>query len=347
MKRIAQEDLDEILSRTEHYWRELARGRIFLTGCTGFFGVWILECLLAAREKWGLRFDLSLLSRNPEAFLGVYPQFAGLSGVQFVRGDVVSFPSPDGAFSHVVHGAATRAHETFHHEPPLAKFQTVAMGTRRVLDFCVEKKVESVIYLGSGAACGRQPENVLLMPEDGAVAPDTMNPHAALGHAKRVAEFFCAAYALEHDLKIKIARCFSFVGPHLPLDIHYAIGNFIRDGIEGRAIKIKGDGQPVRSYLYMTDLVIWLLTILFNGAPLRIYHVGSEDGRSIGELAATVGQCFDPAVPVERAAEQQAAPPTASPDRYVPSTQRARTELGLEQTVSLADAIRRTIKFHI
>jgi len=346
MKRIASSDLDHILDCTEAYWRELSQGRIFLTGCTGFFGIWILESFIAAERRFGVSFDLTLLTRNQDAFLKGHPQFSGRSGFCFVRGDITSFCFPEGGFSHVIHGATTRDRETFNNEPPLGKFQTVAMGTRRVLDFCVEKKVDSMIYLGSGAAYGKQAEGVPLMMEDSFVAPDTMNPDLALGHSKRVAEFFCAAYSKQHALKVKMTRCFSFLGPHLPLDIHYAIGNFIRDGLEDRAIKIKGDGLPVRSYLYMSDLVIWLLTILFKGESQRIYNVGSEDARSIAELAEVVGRCFDPEIPVERPAVQQSAPATASPDIYLPSTLRARTELGLEQTVLLEDGIRKTIEFY-
>lgn len=346
MKRISVQDLDHILDRTESCWRELSKARFFLTGCTGFFGVWILESFLRAGQKYGIPFDLTLLTRNPETFLHNHPQFAGRDGFRFVRGDIAAFAFPAGGFSHVIHGATTRAQETFDNEPPLGKFQTVAEGTRRVLDFCVEKKACSMIYLGSGSAYGKQPAGVPLMAEDSLLAPETMNADAALGHSKRVAEFFCAAYAERYSLDIKITRCFSFLGPHLPLDIHYAAGNFVRDGIKGRAIRLKGDGRPVRSYLYMSDLVIWLMTILFKGKSLHIYNVGSENGRSIRELAELVGKSFDPPLPVEQSVIPESAPATAAPDFYVPSTLRARTELGLEETVSLEEGIRKTIEFY-
>ena len=346
MKRIPRLDLDHILDHTEQYWRELAGGRIFLTGCTGFFGIWILEGFLAAERRLGVRFDITLLTRNPDSFLKDHPQFEGENSLHFIQGDIRSFAFPDGSFSHVIHGATTRARETFENEPPLSKFETVAMGTRRVLDFCVDKKSPSLLYLGSGSAYGNQPGGAIQLEEDSPYAPDTLNPEAALGHGKRVAEFFCAAYAKQHSLTIKMTRCFSFLGPYLPLDIHYAVGNFIHDGIEGRAIKIKGDGIAVRSYLYMSDLVIWLLTIFSRGESMRIYNVGSEEAHSILDLAELVSHSFSPAIPIEHSCFQHQSPGTPAANFYIPSTKRARTELGLVQKVSLSEAVKRTIEFY-
>lgn len=62
------------------------------------------------------------------------------------------------------------------------------------------------------------------------------------------------------------------------LNIHFAIGNFIKDAMENRDIIIKGDGRPLRSYLYTADLVIWLLTMLLKSENKSIYNVGGGGG---------------------------------------------------------------------
>ena len=140
-----------------------------------------------------------------------------------------------------------------------------------------------------------------------------------------------------------MARGWAFVGPHLPLDAHFAIGNFMRDGLQSTSIRVNGDGTPLRSYLYAADLAIWLWTMLANGQAGRAYNVGSSQAYSIADIAHVVAACFDPSPKVLVA---QRAPIGAVPSRYIPSVQRARDELRLEPTIALDDAIRRTLSWY-
>lgn len=342
MPPLARADLDHILTHTEGLWEELRGKRIFITGGTGFFGCWLLESFAWANVKLRLNAQAVVLTRHPEAFQTKAPHLARDHAIRLHVGDVRSFEFPDGDFSYIIH-AATESKTTLNDENPLSMLEMIVDGTRHTLEFARHCGARKFLLTSSGAVYGKQPSNLTNVPEDYIGAPDTMKPRSAYGEGKRLAEHLCALYAWKSGIDTKIARCFAFVGPYLPLNIHFAIGNFIRDGLRGGPIQIKGDGTPYRSYLYAADLVIWLWTILVRGVSCRPYNVGSEQEITIVELARAIAGCFQPRVvidifgtpEVDRAAE-----------RYVPSTRRAQSELTLSQTIGTIEAIRRTIAWY-
>ena len=181
------------------------------------------------------------------------------------------------------------------------------------------------------------------MAEDFAGAPWPLQPGVEYGEGKRVAEMLCGMAARRTGMECKIARCFAFVGPHLPLDAHFAIGNFIRDAMAGGPISIQGDGTPMRSYLYAADLTVWLWTMLFRAPSLRTFNVGSGNGLSIRSVAEEVAAAVRPGVEIRVA---RAAAPGAPVHRYVPDVQAVENELGLREGVSLREAIQRTAAWH-
>ena len=337
-------DLDHILAHTEGLWEDLRGKRLFITGGTGFFGCWLLESFVWANDNLDLNASALVLTRNYDAFQKNAPHLAVNPAIRFHIGDVRNYNFPEGEFSHIIHAAATSAVATFNNENPLVKFDTVVEGTRHTLDFAAQCHAMKFLLTSSGAVYGKQPSGMTHVSEDYCGAPDTADPNSAWGEGKRAAECLCALYSRKYGIETKIARCFSFVGPHLPLDIHYAIGNFIRDALNGGPIRVNGDGTPYRSYLYAADLAIWLWTILFKGESCNAYNVGSEEDVTIAELANTVAQSFQKPIEV-RIAESPV--PNRPPERYVPSTKRAQMDLGLRQFIDLRTAIKRTIMQHL
>jgi dTDP-glucose 4,6-dehydratase len=149
-------------------------------------------------------------------------------------------------------------------------------------------------------------------------------------------------YAQEYDFEAKIARCFSFIGPYLPLDGRFAVSDFILDALSERSITVKGDGKSVRTYLYMADLVKWLWRILFIGDACKPYNVGSELPVSIRQLAEAFAEASNPPLGISILNHDISG---VAQNHYVPDTEKARLELGLQQHIPLAVAIQKTLKW--
>ena len=335
-------DLDHVLAHTAPLWEDLRGRRLFITGGTGFFGCWLLESFAWANDRLGLNAEAVVLTRDPAAFAAKHPGLSAHPAIAFHQGDVRSFAFPQGQFSHVIHGA-TEASAALNRDNPLAMIDTITEGTRRTLDFARQCGASRFLLTSSGAVYGTQPPDLTHTQEDYLGAPDCTLAGSAYGEGKRLAELFCTVYGEKYRLEVTVARGFAFVGPSLPLNSHFAIGNFLRDALAGDPIEIGGDGTPFRSYLYAADLAVWLWTILLRGRPGRVYNVGAEEAVSIEGVARSVAARFSPAPPVRVARVAVPGQPAA---RYVPSTARARTELGLEAWIGLDEALRRTIDWN-
>jgi nucleoside-diphosphate-sugar epimerase len=340
---IPQTDLDHILNETRPLWDEMRNKRLFITGGTGFFGCWLLESFSHINRTLSLDAHATVLTRDPTAFAMKCPHLAADPALAFLAGDVRNFSFPEGDFEYIIH-AATEASAKQAAEKPLDMLTTIIDGTERVLDFALTHATRKLLLTSSGAVYGKQPANLTHVPEDYLGGPDPLDPASVYAEGKRISEQMCALQAMHSSMEIKIARCFAFVGPHLPLDTHFAIGNFIGDVLAGRPIRISGDGTPMRSYLYASDLAIWLWTMLFRAPHLIAVNVGSAHDLSILELARVVVQSLDTSIDIHVAKEVI---PGAGIARYVPSVDRARRLLGLNETVDLQEAIRRTAAWYV
>ena len=335
---LPEEDLNHVLTHTRQRWEELRGQRIFVTGGTGFFGRWLLESFAWANRELALGASAVVLTRRPDVFRTEAPHLAACSAIEFLAGDVRSFAFPSGRFTHVIH-AATEASAKLNDEDPLTMLDTIVGGTRRVLDFAAQAGTRKLLLTSSGAVYGKQPSDLTHISEEYPGAPDPLDPKSAYGEGKRMAEHLCVLYAGRHGFEVKIARCFAFVGPHLPLGAHFAIGNFIRDAMAGGPVRVQGDGTPFRSYLYAADLAIWLWTILFKGRSQRAYNVGAAEPITIRETAQAVALVGS--VPLSMTAQELLSGRGGC--RYVPDVRRAMGELGLRTEIPLQEAVCRTV----
>jgi nucleoside-diphosphate-sugar epimerase len=330
---LASADLRQVIGATEPRLRQLAGASILVTGATGWFGVWLLDVLCAADDALRLGLRIIAVSRDPQRFIARHKGFAADTRLEWMQSDVRWLEPSDAGFDYVIH-AATDTSVKSGADDPLQLFETIVDGTRHAIA-AAGSRCKSFLLLSSGAIYGPGRVTATHFAEGETGGPDPSSTKSAYAEGKRAAEQL-GAIAAGTGLPVRIARCFAFVGPHMPFDKHFAIGNFIADAVEGRPIRVKSDGRPLRSYLYMSDLMRALITILIDGVVARPYNVGSDEAITIDELAHRVNRVAGgTGVLIEGAHSDPL-------DRYVPDMTRMRTELGFAQQVSLDNAIAQT-----
>lgn len=343
------EDLELVLEAARAELLTLKGQRILFTGATGFFGKWLTQALIYAQDRLELGSCLVLVTRSRERALADCPWLSGRRDVEFIESDIRQLQEGAyGSFDTIIHGAAAASRD-LNENKPLEMFDTIIEGTRQILRQAYGG--ERFLFISSGAVYGRQPPELLHMPEDFGGAPDPLDPKSAYGEAKRAAEFLCATEARRLGIDMKIARCYAFIGPYLPLDVHFAAGNFMRDILEGKPIRIGGDGTVLRSYLYAADLIVWLIKVLVTGQSLRAYNVGSDEELSIKDLAETIHSVGLDLKPDRKELNEpviveKKPVPGFRPEVYVPNVDRARKELNLRILTPLDVAVRKTIAWH-
>jgi nucleoside-diphosphate-sugar epimerase len=340
---IAPADSAAVVARVGRRWERLRHARLFISGGSGFVGTWLLEGLCQANRLLDLDARAVVLTRDAAGFARVAPELADDGAIDVAVGDVRDFRWPEDGFTHAIHAAAS-SDAALAEACPAEVQSTIVDGTRRMMEFCRARGVERLLVLSSGAVY-RQPA-VAGRPLSEDDLDDWDVPHGdrwVYHRAKRSMESMLQAWGARDAPAVLVARPFSFVGPGLPLDRHFAVGNFVADALSGGPVVVHGDGTPVRSYLYAADMAAWLWTILTDGRPGRAYNVGSERAVTIAETAGIVAA----AALHHRDVRIEGTPAAGGGGSwYVPSTARARAELGVAEWTSLEDAVRRTIAWH-
>lgn len=244
----------------------------------------------------------------------------------------------DSSITHIIHAATD---STIGPQlAPLDRYQQIVTGTQNLLEFAVRNKVKKILLTSSGGVYGPQPQDMLEIPETYCGMPDPLDVNAAYSVGKRAAEHLCALYADKYHIEVVVARCFAFVGQDLPLDVHFAIGNFIRDALYADEIVINGDGSPIRSYMDQDDLALWLMLMLEKGRNGQAYNVGSDQQITIADLAYLVRDLLCPhkAVRIKEICDE-----TNNKSRYVPDLTKSKNELGLNIKISLQESIYKAV----
>jgi dTDP-glucose 4,6-dehydratase len=320
---LAQQDLHLLLANVD--LSSLNNCSLFVTGCTGFIGYWLLLAIDCLNQR-GADIEVTAVSRSSERFFAHYPLFSKAAWLTLIDSDIADLELVQQRFDYLIHGATDTRPERLSDAKSLVN--AAQEGTRRVCEQARHSAIKAMLLISSGAAA----ETV--------GSASTLSPNEAYIFAKQQMEDIAATAAKEAGFELKIARCYAFIGLHLPP--HLAISQFIEDALNGRDIVVKGDGRAIRSYLYAADLAVWLLRLLLQGKNFYPYQVGSDRAIDIKGHAELVvaSLCPDKSVKVLNPISGEDDPR----QRYVPDIRQACQDLEVGVWTDEETAIRQTAR---
>ena len=319
-------------------WYALDGKKIFITGGTGFFGKWWLACYLYAKANLKIKSKITILSRFPDRFLSQFPE-CDIEDISWCTGDIADYTFPEDNFDYILHMARSYAADSV--KDPITQFYSIVIGMKQILEMALRCSKCTVLFISSGAVYGEYSHSVSEnLPSK--VGPTNAANSYIIG--KLAAEQLCALYHKQHSLDVKIARCFSFLGPFLQINTHFAAGNFIYNVIKDEDIIIKSDGSAVRSYMYPSDLINWLMAIMIQGKPITPYNVGSFNQISILDLANSILETSDKNL---RCIVKNDSSAVKHRSFYVPDTSFTEKSLNIKSKINLKQSIQTTINWNV
>jgi dTDP-glucose 4,6-dehydratase len=343
MLNMIQKDCDEVTANSASLLSKLKGECILITGGTGFMGTWLVEIVTFLNDNYNFDTRLILLSERAQNFSAKAPHLALRKDVELIEHDVRNVVEIPDEITFIIH-AASNPDSRIHASDPFKTMYVISKGTDAILNAAIRlPNLKKLLNISSGLIYGHQPLELDTISENFRGGSDCSSVASAYAEAKRFAETLCSVYRSQYKMPIVTARPFAFIGPYQLLDKPWAINNFIRDSLMGGTIRILGDGETVRSYMYPSDMAFWLLRILVDGTSGLAYNVGSPHSVTLQQLTEKIASNF----PVQpKIISRVAGDGILHRSRLVPDVTLAQKNLGLTLKVDINEAIKRTLLWY-
>jgi len=166
---------------------------------------------------------------------------------------------------------------------PTFDIRSNVIDTIRLLELCVHKRIKKVVFISSGGTVYGIPQS-LPVPED-----HPTNPLCSYGIGKLTIEKFLALFDRLHNLDYVIVRPSNPYGERQnPSGIQGVIPVFLNRIARNEGIEIWGDGEIVRDYVFIDDLIEGLYRAAFTETNSKVFNLGSGKGYSLNEILAVI-----------------------------------------------------------
>jgi dTDP-glucose 4,6-dehydratase len=334
MKSLPKADLDIVAKYFQENNINLEKASFLISGVTGFVGSWLLDSLMHINKEFGLKIEITGITRNASK-IDSWIDLASEKNVHIIESDIRRQTKIAGSSTHVVHAAtptttATRAGDLGN------VFESSVIGAKNLLE--IAKKQDTppfFLHTSSGAIYEKSPSSLekipLSWPRQELEPSDVVDNEYA--RAKIETEKLIEAATIEGTVKGINARLFSFMGPRVPLQEHYSIGNFMHSGMYEDEINLSVNPATVRSYEYAADMASTLIYVLGLGQP-GTFHIGSDKGHELLHWAELVGKVFSK--PVKNLSADLAKKPITIP--YIPEHDE-RIPRGLGESILIEEQV--------
>ena len=330
MLNLTGQEMVPIASKLGKTVEELRNSRILVNGATGFIGSWIVNFLEFLNFEFDYKIEIIAPTRNLKNISKNAHRVVGTSYLHLDYRFVNSYNF--GSIDFVFNGA-TSSHKKSGSTDEIGSYAATINSTKNIIINSVRTKSKPrVINLSSGAVY--EPQNSPQLERD---VPYFNSNEINYRQSKIESEKIIHDATNSGIIQGSNLRLFAFFGPGLPLNEHFAIGNFVRDALYNTKVHVLGNPNTTRSYMYSEDLIVWLFKGLLTPFD-KNYNIGSEYSLSIQDLANIISEMFGNLPVVYESKQSQAS-------CYVPSTVNFRKDYGVTESISLSEGLRKWIDF--
>lgn len=276
---IEQSDIQSVVSRSELF-KPLANSTILITGATGLIGTMIVKTLLEATKLYNLGIRIIGLVRNPLKANSIYGNTINQLTI------ITDYNTTCDFIIHTISPTTSK----FFIEYPVETIRSSVESTISVLELA-KRNNATMVYLSSMEQYGVPPERGQIMTEDKIGIIDHLNIRSSYSESKRLCECLCASYASEYELDIKIARLAQTFGAGASMSDNRMPMQFARAVVKKKSIILHTEGKSISNFVYLTDALTGILTILSKGTSGQAYNIcNDKESRSIRQIADLVAQ---------------------------------------------------------
>ena len=293
---------------------------LLITGSNGFVGQSFLDYLSS----------LPVQNRPKELYLAnrrtlvdrKFNQFRD-TNIHQIRADLELPWNFDFTVSHVLNLAADGSSTSYSSESARS-FTTIG---KNLAEWAKHIRPKVLVHASSGACFG-------LTPIEGNT--DISQNKSKFISSRLQSEEYITDSCKEFDVRIVIARLFTFIGPQLLSKKQYAVSNFINGAVNNGTINVTGNKRTIRSYMHESTMSMWLYQCLTNSSAKHIVSVGSSDPVTIKELAEFISNLTGAVINYIH--------PNASGDQYVAINEEEKQLLGLDEGVNWRQSVQECIE---